>query len=41
MQNYIKNKSIRDLIKTNILRLPRTIIKTVRGNIDTLNIKLA
>ena len=35
----IKNKGVRDIIKISILRLLRTIIRIIRGSIDTLNMK--
>ena len=43
MQDPIKNKGVRDIIKISILRLLRIIIKTIRRiirrSIDTLDIK--
>jgi hypothetical protein len=38
-QDPIKNKRVRDIIKICILRLLRIIIRTIRGSIDTLDIK--
>jgi len=39
MRDPIKYKGVRDIIKVSILRLLRTIIRTIRGSIDTPNIK--
>jgi hypothetical protein len=39
MRDPIKNKGVRDIIKISILRLLRTIIRTIRGSIDTLDTK--
>jgi hypothetical protein len=39
MRDPIKNKRVRDIIKISILRLLRTIVRTIRGSIDTLYIK--
>jgi hypothetical protein len=39
MRDSIKNKRVRDIIKINILRLLRTIIRIIGGSIDTLDIK--
>jgi len=39
MQDPIKNKGVRDIIKISILRLLRTIVRTIGGSIDTLNTK--
>ena len=39
MQNPIKNKEVGDIIKISILRLLRTIVRIIRGSIDTLNTK--
>ena len=43
MRDPIKNKRVRDIIKTSILRLLRTIIRiirrTIRRSIDTLDTK--
>ena len=39
MQNPIKSKGVRDIIKISILRLLRIIIRIIRGSIDTLDIK--
>ena len=35
----IKDKEVIDTIKINILKLLRTIIRTIRGSIDTLDTK--
>ena len=35
----IKNKGVRDIIKTSILRLLRTIARIIRGSVDTPDIK--
>ena len=39
MQDRIKNKGVRDTIKISILKLLRTIVKTIRGSADTLDTK--
>jgi hypothetical protein len=39
MRDPIKNKRVRDIIKISILRLLRTIIRTIRGSIDILDTK--
>jgi len=39
MRDPIKNKRVKDIIKISILRLLRTIIRTVRRGIDTLDTK--
>jgi hypothetical protein len=39
IQDPIKNKGVRDIIKISILRLLRTIIRIIRGSINTLDIK--
>ena len=39
MQDPIKNKGVRDIIKINILRLLRIIIRIIRRSIDTLDTK--
>ena len=43
MQDPIKNKGVRDIIKISILKLLRIIIRTIRriirGSIDTLDTK--
>jgi len=39
MQDPIKDKGIRDIIKISILRLLRIIIRTIRRSIDTLDTK--
>ena len=39
MQDPIKNKGVRDIIEISILRLLKTIINTIGGSINTLNIK--
>jgi hypothetical protein len=39
MRDPIKNKRVGDIIKTSILRLLRTIVRTIRGSIDTLDTK--
>jgi hypothetical protein len=39
MQDPIKNKGVRDMIKTSIPRLLRIIAKTIRGSTDTPDIK--
>ena len=39
MQDPIKNKRVRDIIKISILRLLRIIIRIIRGSIDTLDTK--
>jgi hypothetical protein len=39
MRDPIKNKRVRDIIKTSILRLLRTIVRTIRGSTDTLYTK--
>jgi hypothetical protein len=38
-QDPIRNKGVKDIIKTNILRLLKTIIRTIKESIDTLNTK--
>ena len=35
MRDPIKNKGVRDIIKTSILRLLRTIVRIIGGGIDT------
>ena len=39
MWDPTKNKGVGDIIKTSILRLPKTIIRTIRRSIDTLDTK--
>jgi hypothetical protein len=39
MRDPIKNKRVGDIIKISILRLLRTIIRIIRGSIDTLDTK--
>ena len=39
MRDLIKNKRVRDIIKASILRLLRTIARTIRRSIDTPDIK--
>jgi len=39
MQDLIKNKGVRNIIKISILRLLRTIVRTIKRSIDTLDIK--
>jgi len=39
MQDPIKDKGVRDIIKISILRLLRIIVRIIRGSIDTLDTK--
>ena len=39
IQDLIKNKGVRDIIKTSILRLLRIIVRIIGKSIDTLDIK--
>jgi hypothetical protein len=39
MQDPIKNKRVRDIIKISILRLLRIIVRIIRGSIDILDTK--
>jgi hypothetical protein len=39
IRDPIKNKRVRDIIETSILRLLRTIVRTIGGSIDTLDTK--
>ena len=39
MQDFIKNKGVRDIIETSILKLLRIIAKTIGKSINTLNMK--